>query len=256
MKKKYEGYIFDLDGTIYLDNKIITDADKVINELKRIGKKIIFISNKTTGTVKDYYKFLKSNGFNINQTDIINSTLILKNYLQKYYSSKTFFAIGEKKFINEIKNSGIIYSEDPQKIDIVIITLDRTLNYQKLEIAANALDNGAKFYAANIDNTCPVEGGEILDAGATISALEHRTNRKLEKHFGKPSKYMLIEALKRIDVNPAKCLIIGDRIETDIAMGNEFNIDTALVSTGVFNDLKHNGKYKPTFKINSVKDLL
>ena len=248
--------IFDLDGTIYLDNQIITDADKVINELKRIGKKIIFISNKTTGTVKDYYKFLKSNGFNINQTDIINSTLILKNYLQKYYSSKTFFAIGEKKFINEIKNSGIIYSEDPQKIDIVIITLDRTLNYQKLEIAANALDNGAKFYAANIDNTCPVEGGEILDAGATISALEHRTNRKLEKHFGKPSKYMLIEALKRIDVNPAKCLIIGDRIETDIAMGNEFNIDTALVSTGVFNDLKHNGKYKPTFKINSVKDLL
>lgn len=99
MKKKYEGYIFDLDGTIYLDNKIITDADKVINELKRIGKKIIFISNKTTGTVKDYYKFLKSNGFNINQTDIINSTLILKNYLQKYYSSKTFFAIGEKSLL-------------------------------------------------------------------------------------------------------------------------------------------------------------
>ena len=76
-------------------------------------------------------------------------------------------------------------------IDIVIITLDRTLNYTKLEIAANALDNGARFYAANIDNTCPVERGEILDAGATISALEKRTNRKLEKHFGKPSKYMM-----------------------------------------------------------------
>ncbi len=138
----------------------------------------------------------------------------------------------------------------------MIVTLDRTLNYSKLEIAAKALDNGAHFFAANIDNTCPVEGGEILDAGSTISALEKRTNKKLEKHFGKPSKYILKEALKRLSVSKKRCLIVGDRVETDIAMGNIFNIDSALVSTGINNQASTLYNYDPTYKIESVVELL
>jgi HAD superfamily hydrolase (TIGR01450 family) len=256
MISNYDGFIFDLDGTIYLDDKIIVGADTLINKIKKLGKKVVFISNKTTGTTTDYHKFLSENNFNIKQSEIVNSTVIIKKYLSEHYYSKYFYAIGEKVFIKEIKDAGLKFCQDPNMIDIIIVTLDRTLNYSKLEIAAKALDLGAKFYAANIDNTCPVEGGEILDAGSTISALEKRTNRKLEMHFGKPSKFMLNEALRILDVNPNKCLIVGDRNETDIAMGNKFNIDTALVSTGVFNNYQKNGKYKPTYKLNSVTDLL
>jgi len=256
MIENYKGFIFDLDGTIYLDDKIIQNADKVINKIKESDKKVVFISNKTTGSVKDYYRFLKSNKINVHQNEIVNSTIITKKYLYSNFAAQNFYAIGEKKFIREIQEAGLQYNQDPNEIDIVLITLDRTLNYSKLEIAAKALDNGARFYAANIDNTCPVNGGEILDAGATISALEKRTNRKLEKHFGKPSKYMLDEALRRLDVDSGKCLIIGDRLETDISMGNKFGIDTVLVSTGVFNVNKNQSKYIPTYKLNSVSDLL
>jgi len=118
------------------------------------------------------------------------------------------------------------------------------------------LDNGAKFYAANIDNTCPVEGGEILDAGSTISALTKRTHRKLQKHFGKPSKFMFDEIINFLDIPLNKCLIVGDRLETDIAMGNRFGIDTALVSTGVVNEAYSNGEYSPTYKLNSIFDVI
>ncbi len=253
---KYDGFVFDLDGTIYLEDKIIPDAAKIINKVKLLNKKLVFISNKTTGNIEDYYQFLHSNGFNIDISEIISATEITKKYLSKKYSGCRFFAIAEKKFIKKIESSGLEYCEYPSKIDIVIVTLDRTLNYKKLEIAAQALDKGAMFFAANIDNTCPVEGGEILDAGSTISALEKRSKIKLQKHFGKPSKYMFNEAISFLGLPLNKCLIIGDRLETDIAMANKFGVDSALVLTGVAKETKIIGKTNPTYIINSVSDLL
>lgn len=256
MVNKYDSFIFDLDGTIYRGDNIIPDADKTINTLKELGKVTIFISNKTTGTIKEYYTFLKSYGLNINESEILNSTYVLKNYLKDNYPHKTFYAIGEEIFIKEISETGLNYSEDPTMIDLLLVTLDRTLNYKKLEIAANALENGARFFAANIDDTCPVDGGEVLDAGSTISALEKRTHRKLELNFGKPSKFMMDEIMKRLSYHKLKTLLIGDRLETDIAMGNKFGIDTALVSTGVKHYTNGNSEIKPTYYLNSVVDIL
>ena len=254
--KNYNSFIFDLDGTIYRGSSIIPNADKTINTLKKSGKKIVFISNKTTGSIKEYFDFLTSQGLDIELSQIINSTIVLSKYLNKNHLNKKFFAIGEKTFVDEIVSSGLIYSEDPETIDLLLVTLDRTLNYEKLEIAARALEKGARFFAANIDDTCPVDNGEVLDAGATISALEKRTHRKLEKNFGKPSKYMIDEVKERLGNDFSKALLIGDRLETDIAMGNAFGLDTALVLTGVKNFPNGNEHIKPTYLIDSVFDLV
>lgn len=145
MINKYNTFIFDLDGTVYRGDNIITDADKTINYLKEIGKKVLFISNKTTGTVKDYYHFLKSFGINIEVDEILNSTIVLKNYLLNNFPQNRFYAIGEQSFINELISYGLNYSENTDEIEILIVTLDRTLNYEKLEVAAKALENGARF---------------------------------------------------------------------------------------------------------------
>ena len=254
--KNYNSFIFDLDGTIYRGSSIIPLADKTINTLKKSGKKIVFISNKTTGSIKEYFDFLTSQGLDIELSQIINSTIVLSKYLNKNHPNEKFFAIGEKTFVDEIVSSGLIYSEDPETIDLLLVTLDRTLNYEKLEIAARALEKGASFFAANIDDTCPVDNGEVLDAGATISALEKRTHRKLEKNFGKPSKYMIDEIKERLGNDFSKALLIGDRLETDIAMGNAFGLDTALVLTGVKNFPNGNEHIKPTYLIDSVFDLV
>lgn len=253
---KYQGFIFDLDGTIYLEEKIINKADVVINQIKQLNKKIAFVSNKTTGTAEEYFKFLKTNSINVELGEIVTSTEVIKKYLQNDHHGKCFFAIAEDKFIDEIKNAGLQFDNDPSIIDLIIVTLDRTLNYSKLEVAARALDNGAMFLAANIDNTCPVENGEILDAGSTISALEKRTGRTLQQYFGKPSKLILEEALKIINTDLKNCLIVGDRLETDIAMGNNFGIDTALVYTGVTKKINENTNYKPTYNLKSIYDLI
>ena len=253
---KYDSFIFDLDGTIYRGEHLIPRADEVINRLKSLGKKIVFVSNKTTGTVNDYYHLLKNWGLNINVDEIINSTLVVINYLNQNFEGQCFFAIGEDSFVSEINKSGLKYSTDPKEVKILLVTLDRTLDYQKLEIAAQALENGAKFFAANIDDTCPVDSGEVLDAGSTISALEKRTHRKLELHFGKPSEFMFKEIKNRLKLDPARTLLIGDRVETDIAMGNKFGIATALVGTGVKNFVNGLNGYLPTYQLKSVFDII
>ena len=254
--EKYEAFIFDLDGTVYRGSNLIPGADDTINRLKELNKKMVFISNKTTGNVKDYYEFLSGGGLNISENEIVNATVVIKKFLVKNFPGKTFYAIAEKIFIDEISESGLTYSENPENIEIVIVTLDRTLNYNKLELAARALENGAKFFAANIDDTCPVDDGEVLDAGSTISALEKRTHRKLELHFGKPSEFMFEEIKNNLKSDLSKTLLIGDRLETDIALGAIFGIDTALVSTGVKHFRNNSNGYSPTYHINSIADLI
>lgn len=256
LAEKYDYFIFDLDGTIYRGEHLIPRADEVINHLKYSEKKIVFVSNKTTGTIKDYFHLLKNHGLDVEENQIINSTVVTSNYLKRNFKGDNFFAIGENSFIAEIEKSGLNYSTEPGEINIILITLDRTLNYQKLEIAARALEKGARFFAANIDDTCPVDNGEVIDAGSTISALEKRTHRKLELHFGKPSEFMFNEIKNRLQFNSEKTLLIGDRLETDIAMGNKFGIDTALVNTGVKYFPNGTGNIVPTYRLNSVFDLL
>lgn len=256
MIEKYNTFIFDLDGTIYRGSEIIPGADKTINKLKQLGKRILFISNKTTGTIEEYFQFLKGWGLNIDKDEIINSTLVLKKYLTNNFPSKKFFAIGEEIFVKELIGSGMLFTDKSDEVDILIVTLDRTLNYEKLEIAAKALENGARFFAANIDDTCPVEGGEVLDAGSTISALEKRTHKKLELHFGKPSEFMMQEIKSKLKNNLKDTLLLGDRLETDILMGNKLGVDTALVSTGVRLYLNGNLEIEPTYKLESVFDIL
>lgn len=253
---KYDYFIFDLDGTIYRGEHLIPNADQVINHLKEINKKVVFVSNKTTGSAKDYYHLLKNWGMNIDEKEVINSTIVASNYLKQNFNDETFFAIGEDSFIREIERSGLKFSTSPKEIKIILVTLDRTLNYNKLEIAAHALDNGARFFAANIDDTCPVDDGEVIDAGSTISALQKRTHRKLELHFGKPSEFMFNEIKNKLKFIPSKTLLVGDRLETDIKMGNDFGLDTALVHTGVKFFPNGTENMSPTYKLNSVFELI
>ena len=253
---KYSSFIFDLDGTIYRGKELIPEADVTYNKLKAMNKQSIFISNKTTGSVSEYYEILRNFGLKLKINEILIATDVIKKYMSENHKGDRFYCIGEAGFIKEIENAGLAYSEEPADVDVVIITLDRYLNNKKIETAASAVAGGAVFIAANIDSTCPVESGEITDAGTVIKIIEEKTGRKLQKHFGKPSEYMFREIMERIGSPLSECLLVGDRLETDIAMGNKFGIDTALVLTGIKPDISSSSRIKPTYVLNSVADIL
>ena len=145
----------------------------------------------------------------------------------------------------------------PEGIDAVVIAFDRTLDYRKLNTAYQALVRGARFFATNPDKTCPMPGGAIPDAGATIAALEHMTGRKVELLAGKPSKLMIDVALHRLGVPPERALLVGDRLETDITMGQRAGMFTAVALTGVSKrDDVQKMSSPPDFVIESLKELV
>ena len=243
MAHAIDGFIFDLDGTVYLGEAAIRGAVEAIAYLRKNGKRVLFVSNKPLEPRTSYAKKLTRLGIPTSPDDVITSGYVLGYHLAKHQPDLRLYVIGEEALLNELRGHGLhivdeLTDQDPKEviqphgIDAVVVAFDRTLDYRKLNTAYQAILNGAHFYATNADKTCPMPGGGIPDAGATIAALEHLTGRRLELLAGKPSNIIVEVALDRLGVPAERCLMVGDRLETDIFMGQQAGMQTAVVLTG------------------------
>ncbi len=256
----FKGFIFDLDGTVYLGDSLIPGADKVIRLLRERGKKVAFLSNKPLETREDYASKLTRLGIPAMPDEVINSTFVMTHYLKKNAPQARLFVVGEIPFIEELKRAGFTITEEPKEIDYVVAAFDRTFDYRKLNIALQAIKKfGAHFVATNPDRTCPVEGGEIPDCAGMIAAIEAVTEKKVEVIVGKPSPIMIQAVLDALGLRPEDCILIGDRLETDIKMGKDSGIATGIVLTGVTDEailkrVKHTPD-QPDFVFQSIADV-
>lgn len=244
MTLSIEGFVFDLDGTVYLGDAALPGAVECIAALRRRGKRTVFVSNKPLESRQAYAAKLTRLGIPTHPDDVITSALVLGRYLARTAPQLRLYVIGEPYLVAELRSHGLtvvdeLLDQDPREviqphgIDAVVVAFDRTLDYRKLNTAYQALVRGARFFATNADKACPMPGGAIPDAGATIAALEHITGRKVEVVAGKPSPLIMEVALERLGLPAARCMMIGDRLETDIAMGQQAGMATAVVLTGV-----------------------
>jgi len=252
-----QGIISDLDGTIYRGEKAIPGAPEVIRRVREKGIKVVFISNKPLERREAYAEKLTQLGIPTRPEEVVNSSLVMARYLAREMPGAVVFVIGEQPLLEELAAAGMRFSENPSEIEAVIASFDRTFDYRKLNIAFQALKRGARFLATNADASCPVEGGEIPDAGAVIGALKGCTGRDVELVVGKPSTLMVQTALEMLGLPPEQCLIVGDRLETDILMGKQAGLVTALVLTGV-TDAQTLAKspIKPDYILGSIHDLV
>lgn len=224
-------YIFDLDGTTYVENKLTPGVKDFITYLKKKDKKVVFISNNSSKSLKEYQNKLKILlKMNIKENDIFTSILPTINYI-KTEKIKKVFVVGTPSLEDELKRHGIKLTEkDPEA---VIIGFDTTLTYEKIKKATLLLRKNLHFIATHSDKVYPAQEGFVPDAGSIISLLETSTNRKPEAILGKPNPYMIQTILKHHKpVKQKKTLIFGDRIYTDIKMGKKAGITTVLVLTG------------------------
>jgi NagD protein len=244
MAAQIDGFIFDLDGTVYLGDKALPGAAACIAELRRRGKRLLFVSNKPLEPGRAYAEKLTRLGIPAGEGDIITSAFVLGYHLSQAAPGLRCYVIGEHSLRQELRGHGLQVCDDldgqdpqgiidPHGIDAVVVAFDRTLDYRKLNTAYQALMRGARFYATNADKICPLPGGGIPDAGATIAALEHITGRQVELVAGKPSRLIMQVAAQRLGLEPERILMTGDRLETDILMGQQAGMLTAVVLTGV-----------------------
>ena len=239
-----DGVVFDLDGTIYLGEHALPGSVITVATLRRRGKRVCFVSNKPLEPRAAYAAKLTRLGIPAEEEDVITAAHVLGRHLAVQWPALAYYLVGEENLRRELRAHGLHIVEeltdqdaktviDPQGIDAVIVAFDRTLAYRKPNTAYQALRRGARFFAPNADKTCPLPGGDIPDAGATLAALEQLTGRTVELVAGKPSPLILAYATELLGLPPARCLMVGDRLETDIRMGQAAGMQTAVVLTGV-----------------------
>jgi NagD protein len=165
--------------------------------------------------------------------------------------------VGEPPLQAELRAAGFELTDDARQIDAVIASFDRTFVYHKLQIAFDAIRAGARFFATNADRYCPVPGGGQPDAAAIIAAIEACTNTKVEAVVGKPSARMAEAILNLLDMPPDRCIMIGDRLETDVQMGLNAGMATALTLTGATGETELAASaIRPTYVLRQLAELL
>lgn len=233
--KRYNGYIFDLDGTIYLGDGLLPHVAATIQKLRERGARILFLSNNPTKDPSMYVDKLASMGIPVEVNDVLNTVVTMTSWLQRYAAGASVFVIGEAPLQRAIRKAGFTLTSIPEEIDIVVASYDRQFDYEKLQIAFDAirLHRKARLVTTNPDAFCPFPGGRgEPDAAAVVAAIEACTGIRCEVNVGKPDRLMLEAALHAVGLPREECLMIGDRLSTDIAMAVRAGMDSALVLTG------------------------
>lgn len=253
----FKAYIFDLDGTIYLGDALLPQAKETIQRLRQAGRDVLFLSNKPIETRAAYAAKLTGLGIETREEDVLNSSFVAARYFQTEMPLAKFFVMGEAPLVRELQDVGLKLANTPEDTDIVLVSLDRDLSYEKLHFAYHAAKKGAQIWATNPDLVCPMPNDEIIDAGATIAALEALLRRPIDGILGKPSAIMIKTLIDHLQLPPSECLMVGDRLETDIAMGKAGGLATALVLTGVAarEDIQTMG-IVPDFILDSLEGVL
>lgn len=255
-RRLYRGYIFDLDGTTYLGDRLLPTVSDTLGALRSLGGRIAFLSNNPTHTRADYVARLNRLGLPVTAADIIHSSLVMANFLERRMPGARLFVVGEAPLKAELAAAGFEVVDSP-RVDAVVASFDRTFDYHKLQTAFDAIRGGARFFATNGDRYCPVPGGGQPDAAAVIAAIEACTATTVEAVVGKPSQYTIEAILHLLDLPAEECIMTGDRLETDVLMGLNAGMDAALALTGATPESAlETSAIRPTVALRKLADLL
>lgn len=253
----FDAYIFDLDGTVYLGESLLPTAGETITHLRQAGRRTVFLSNNPCQTREEYAAKLTRLGLPTPAADVVNSSLVMVDFLRKHMPGATVFVVGEESLRRELADAGFRQSEKAGEIDAVIASFDRTFTYHKLQVAFDAIRAGARFFATNGDRYCPVPGGGEPDAAAMIAAIEACTHMEVEAIVGKPSLFMAETVLDLVGVAAGDCVMTGDRLETDVLMGLQAGMAAALTLTGATDESAvARSSIRPTYVLTRLGDLL
>jgi 4-nitrophenyl phosphatase len=227
--------ILDMDGVIWRADTPIGDLASIFNRIRARGLKFVFATNNSTKTSEQYVARLREFGVDVEPWQVVTSSQAAAHAMAKRFPPGTrVFMIGEDGLRIPLEEEGfeVLSTEEAPQAQAVVMGMDRGVNFQKLTEATLLVRNGIPFYATNTDKTFPTPRGEIPGAGAWISVITTATD-VLPIVAGKPFPFLMELSLERLGSTPQETLVVGDRLETDIAAGQGIGAPTALVLSGV-----------------------
>lgn len=224
-------YIVDMDGTFYLGDKMLDGAMDFVRAVKEKGKRFFFFTNNSSHNEEECIEKLRKTGYEAKSGSVIISSHVTIDYLKRRCPGKTVYLLGNELLRGDFKKAGIeLNDENP---DIVVLGFDTTLSYEKINKAANFLANGAYYIATHPDNNCPLANGFMPDTGSMMALFERSTGRVPDLIMGKPYAFTVDYVTNRIGCRRDEIAFVGDRLETDIAIGAENGLKSVLVYSGV-----------------------
>lgn len=224
-------FIFDMDGTIYLEEKPLPNAINLIPKINNHkNKRMIYFTNNASKNPAYYLEKLTRLGFPASKNQILTSADVLIKFLKSHRQNKNIFLLGTPYLEDMLKENNIKLTQNSP--DIVVTSFDTTLTYAKLERACTFIRNGAEWLTTHPDINCPVENGYIPDCGAINELIRVSTGKPLPKAFGKPYGEVIDMIEEIYGEKRENMAVFGDRLYTDIALGKKNNIISVLLLTG------------------------
>ncbi len=247
-------FILDMDGTVYLGEHLFPETLPFLDRVTSSGKRYLFFTNNASRSPETYVTRLNNMGIPATRAEILTSGDVTIHFLKTHRAGKSVYIVGTEDLIQSFQAEDIPLNDvDP---DIVLVSFDTTLTYEKLEKACRFIREGAEFLSTHPDFNCPVEGGFIPDSGS-ICALVTASTGKEPRYFGKPYPETLEMLMETTGCAKEDMVVVGDRLYTEIAMGVNNGVDAVLVLSGETSmaDVEASD-IKPDYIVDTIGDLL
>lgn len=255
--RKVQLFLFDMDGTLYIGNKMFDFTLELLKTIKDSGRAYRFMTNNSSKSVDSYIKKLASMGVESKREDFITSSMATINYLNEHYPSACLYVCGTASLKQEFYSCGFVITEDINATDCIVMGFDTELTFKKIEdICKMLLTRDIPYIATNPDYVCPTEYGSVPDCGSVCDMIYNAT-KKRPLVIGKPEPLMPRLAMEKLDVKPENTAVIGDRIYTDIRSGINADCLSVLVMSGETNDsILNSSDIKPDIVLESAKEII
>ena len=255
--RQVDGVVVDLDGTVYHGDRVLPGASEAVDRIRASGTNVCFFSNNPIHDGPEYVDRLRSLGVDARPGEACSAAQVTCDYLADSHAGDALYFIGSDELEAHVGQTGVDVTDEPGAADVLLASWTDEFHYRDLVAALRAVDDGTAFFGTDPDRTYQDGDGRLQPgSGAIINAVAGVINRDPDHVFGKPSREAVEAALARLDCAAEECLVVGDRLDTDIAMGERAGMTTVLVRTGVTSerDLARS-ELTPDYVIDSLGDL-
>ena len=261
MKKELLGnvklFLFDMDGTLYLGDRLYDFTSELLSEIKKSGGRYMFMTNNSSKSVSAYIEKLNKLGIKAVKDDFITSSQATAYYLKKNHPNATLYVCGTQSLKDELIGEGFKITENVDETECIVMGFDTELTFKKLhDVSFMLCTRELPYIATNPDYVCPTEFGSVPDCGSVCDMIYNATGKR-PIVIGKPEALMPILAMEHTGYLAENTLVVGDRIYTDIKSGIKAGTITALVLSGeTTREILDKSEDKPDFVLESAKELI